>query len=191
MDIRERKKLLRAELMRREAELETEYVAASNEGITKNLLSLPEFQAAQRIMFFYSIWNEPDTIQLMECAFELGKIVALPETLKDGIMIARVVRSLTELVPAVFNIPAPTHDMPELSPKELDFILVPSVAYDREGFRLGHGGGYYDRFLTRSNAFKCGIAREQMLIDAAPRGKYDVAVDGIVTEDRIFRFPKF
>ena len=188
MDIREKKKHLRAELMKREAELPANYVAASNEGITKNLLSLPEFQAAKNIMFFYSIWNEPDTIQLMERAMELGKIVTLPETLTGGVMNARIVKRLDELVPAVFNIPAPTPDMPELAPQELDFILVPSVAYDRLGFRLGHGGGYYDRFLPRTNAFKCGIAREKMLVDAAPRSKHDVAVDCLVTEGAVYRF---
>jgi len=188
MDIRGTKKQLRGELMKREAELAPDYVAESNAGITENLLALPEFQAAKAIMFFYSIWNEPDTVQLMERAYALGKTVALPETLKGGIMVARVVKSLNELVPAVFNIPAPTPDMPELLPKELDFILVPSVAYDREGYRLGHGGGYYDRFLTRTKAFKCGIAREKMLIETAPRSKHDVAVDCLVTEKTVFRF---
>ena len=190
MDIREKKKLLRAELMKREAELPPEYIAASNEGIAKNLLSLPEFQAAKSIMFFYSIWNEPDTIWLMEQALLLGKTVTLPETLKGGIMKARVVAHLDELKPAVFNIPAPTQDMPELAPEALDFVLVPSVAYDRQGYRLGHGGGYYDRFLLRTGAFKCGIAREKMLINAAPRGKYDVAVNCLVTENEIFRLAK-
>ena len=190
MDIRDKKKLMRAELMKREAELSAEYVAESNAGIANKLLSLPEFQAADCVMFFYSIWNEPDTIRLMEKAFELGKTVALPETLKGGIMKARAVNSLRELKPAVFNIPAPPPDMPELIPEDLDFILVPSVAYDSKGFRLGHGGGYYDRFLTRTGAFKCGIAREQMLIDAAPRGKHDIAVDCLVTENRILRFKK-
>ena len=188
MDIREKKKQLRKELMKRESELAPEYIDASNVGIAKNLLSLPEFQAATRIMFFYSIWNEPDTIKLMEHAYSLGKTVALPEMLGAGVMKAREVKSLNELKPAVFNIPAPTPDMPELSPQELDFILVPSVAYDRCGYRLGHGGGYYDRFLLCTSAFKCGIAREEMLINAVPRGKYDAAVDCLVTEHEIMRF---
>ena len=188
MNIRDEKKRLRGELMKREAGLPADYMDASNAGIARNLISLPEFKAARKIMFFYSVWNEPDTIRIMERAFELGKTVALPETLAAGVMKARVIKRLDELVPAVFNIPAPTADMPELQPRELDFILVPSVAYDREGYRLGHGGGYYDRFLLRTDAFKCGIAREQMLMGMAPRGKHDVAVDCLVTENTVFRF---
>ena len=188
MDIRDKKKQLRGELMKREAALPADYVESSNAGIAQNLLSLPEFRAAKRIMFFYSIWNEPDTIRIMERAYELGKIVLLPETLKGGVMKARIVEHLDELIPAVFNIPAPTPDMAEYPPEKLDFILVPSVAYDREGYRLGHGGGYYDRFLPRTTAVKCGIAREKMLIDLAPRSKHDVAVDCLVTENEIFRF---
>lgn len=190
MNLRNEKKQLREELMKRESSLPADYVKSSNDGIAGNLFSLPEFQAAQRIMFFYSIWNEPDTVRIMECAYKLGKTVALPETLPNGVMKARVVKSLDELVPAVFNIPAPTQDMPELMPDKLEFVLVPSVAYDRDGFRLGHGGGYYDRFLSRTNAFKCGIAREQMLIRRVPRGKYDVPVDCIVTEDAVIRFER-
>ncbi|NLB28888.1 MAG: 5-formyltetrahydrofolate cyclo-ligase [Clostridiales bacterium] len=188
MNIRDVKKQLRRELMKREGDLPAEYVSDSNDGIFKNLLSLPEFQTAERVMLFYSIWNEPDTVRLINHSLECGKTVALPESLPRGVMKARVIKSLDELVPAVFNIPAPTSDMPELLPEKLDFVLVPSVAYDREGYRLGHGGGYYDRFLPRTGAFKCGVARERMLVDRAPRGRYDVAVDCLVTEDAVLRF---
>lgn len=188
MNVRDEKKTLRGELMKREAELPADYVALSNKGIEKGLFSLPELQAAESFMLFYSVWNEPDTIGCMERLLRLGKTVTLPESLPGGIMKARVVKNLDELVPGAYNIPAPTSDMPELSPEQLDFILVPSVAFDREGFRLGHGGGYYDRFLPRTHAFKCGIARERMLIEKAPRGRFDVAVDCLVTENEILRF---
>lgn len=188
MDIREEKKRLRRELMKRESELPPDYVEESNSGIARNLYSLPEFQASGSFMLFYSIWNEPDTLRTIKKLHELGKTVALPETLPGGVMKARVVKSLDELVPAAYNIPSPTPGMPEIAPGELDFMLVPSVAYDRDGYRLGHGGGYYDRFLPRTRAFKCGIARERMLIERAPRGKFDVKVDCLVTENEIFRF---
>lgn len=182
------KKELRGKLMRQEAELPADYVALSNEGIVRNIEALPEYKAAERILFFYSIWNEPDTHGMIERALKAGKTVTLPQSLPQGIMVARQIRSLDELVPAAYNIPSPTEDMPEIPPEEIDFIVVPSIAYDRRGYRLGHGGGYYDRYMKRTDAFRCGIARERMLIDEAPTDEYDMAVHCLVTENEVMRF---
>jgi len=184
---RETKKTLRDELMAREAALSPEYTTESNRGICQNVLALPEFQAAGAVLLFYSIWAEPNTHPIINAALEQGKTVTLPESLPNGIMVARQIKSLAELVPARYNIPSPTGNMPEIPPEELDFILVPSVAFDLEGYRLGHGGGYYDRYMPRTPAFRCGIAREQMLLPRVPRGFYDVAVNAIVTEEKIIR----
>ncbi|MDR0904589.1 MAG: 5-formyltetrahydrofolate cyclo-ligase [Oscillospiraceae bacterium] len=182
------KKALREELMARESAFSPDYIAESNAGIAANLLALTEYRAAKTILFFYSIWSEPDTHAPINAALAQGKTVCLPESLPRGIMVARKIGSLDELVPARYNIPSPTAEMPEILPQDIDLIIVPSVAFDADGYRLGHGGGYYDRYLPRSRAFRCGVAREQMLLPRVPRDEFDVAVDCLVTESRVLRF---
>ena len=187
-EMKSEKKTLRDEMMAREAALPTDYLAASDAGIRERLLALEEYKAARSVLFFYSIWTEPDTHAAINAALADGKTVCLPQSLPNGIMIARKIASLDELVPARFGIPSPTEEMPMLEHAEIDFIVVPSVAFDADGFRLGHGGGYYDRYMAKSPAFRCGIARERMLLPRVPRGRYDLAVDCVVTETRVLRF---
>ena len=174
--------------MEREAGLSEYYMAESNAGITRNLLSLREFQDAETILFFYSNWNEPDTHVMIRRAFDLGKTIALPRTYPKGVMEARKIKGFDDLTPARFGIPEPAESSPVVKPEELDFIVVPAVLFDCEGYRLGHGGGYYDTYLPSTCAFSCGIAREKMLVPRVPREKHDIRVNCVVTEKEILRF---
>jgi 5-formyltetrahydrofolate cyclo-ligase len=184
------KAALRKRWMDREAGLTENYIAESNAGIIRNLFSLQEFQNAETILFFYSVWSEPDTREMIRRAFELGKTVTLPKTYSKGVMTARKIEGLDGLTPSKFGIPEPAESAPVIEPDKLDFIVVPSVAFDREGYRLGHGAGYYDNYLSCTRAFACGIAREKMLVPRVPREKHDVRVNCIVTENEILRFER-
>ena len=179
---------LRKLWMEREAGLPEDYIAESNAGIIRNLFSLREFQNAETILFFYCIRSEPDTHEMIRRTLDIGKTVALPKTYPKGIMEAREIGGFDELTPSRFGIPEPAAPAPVIEPDELDFIVVPSVAFDREGYRLGHGAGYYDIYLASTRAFACGIAREKMLVPRVPREKHDVRVNCIVTENEILRF---
>jgi len=181
----------KAELRKRCVELEDgfseNYIAGSNAGIIRNLFSLPEFQNAETVLFFYGIRNEPDTREMLRRAFELGKTVALPKTYPKGVMTARKIAGFDKLTPSRFNIPEPDESTPVIEPGELDFIVVPAVAFDREGYRLGRGAGYYDRYLSSTSAFACGVIRGKMLVPRVPREKHDVRVNCVVTENEILR----
>jgi len=181
---------LRKLWMEHEAGFPENYIAESNAGIISNLFSLREFQSADTVLFFYSIWNEPDTHEMIRRAFDLGKTVSLPKTYPKGVMTARKIGGLDELTPTRFGIPEPAESAPAVGPDELDFIVVPSVIFDREGYRLGHGAGYYDRYLSLTRAFTCGVAREKMLVPRVPREKHDVRVNCVVTENEILIFGK-
>lgn len=188
MSEKSEKKMLRKEWMAKEADLPSDYAETSNIGIARNLFSLPEFQHAESILFFYSIWNEPDTHEMMRLVLGQKKTVALPRTYPRGVMTARRIASLSELTPSKFGIPEPAESATVLEPEELDFIVVPAITFDREGYRLGHGAGYYDIYLPRTKAFTCGITREKMLVTCVPRETHDIRVNCIVTEDSILRF---
>ena len=177
------KAALRKKIIDYTGALPEEYIEESNEGICKNLLALPEYQKANTIFAYYSIGREPGTHSFIERALADGKTIALPISLECGMMEAHVIKSLSELVSGEFNIPAPTADTPVLQPNEIDLILVPGVTFDEEGYRLGRGGGYYDRYLSETTAFAVGLAREKLLYDV-PRESHDMGVRCLITEKK-------
>ena len=168
-------------------ELEQEYIESSDLGIFQNITALPEFKSAETLMIYYSVGREPDTVKIARYALELKKRVAFPFCYRGGIMDARLVSSLDELKPAMLGIPAPAADSAVIAPDELDLIIVPALTYDAHGFRLGYGGGYYDRYLPQTRAFKVGAAREKLLWGDLPHEPHDVSVDCLVTEKQAAR----
>ena len=177
----ELRKILRDEI----AALPGGYIAESDAGLFRQLTSLKEFISARNIMMYYSVKREPDTVLIAKAALSGGKNLSFPYCLGGGIMQARVVRSLSELKPAALRIPAPTSVAPVIAPEELDLVVVPALTYDRAGYRLGHGAGYYDRFLRCTLAYRVGLAREMLIRDELPRQSHDVAVKCVVSENGI------
>ena len=118
--------------------------------ICSKLLSLPVFQQAQTIMFYVSVRGEVNTFPMMEKAIEFKKRVDVPVIRKETRHLIPVeITSLRELIPGPYGIPEPPFDEAHaLRPEDLDLVLVPGVAFDHAGNRLGRGAGYYDRFLS-------------------------------------------
>jgi 5-formyltetrahydrofolate cyclo-ligase len=176
------KAALRQLLIAQTEDLPREYITESDAGIFNNLIRLPEFAAAETIFSYYSLQREPDTVKFLEYALRLGKTVTLPVCLKSGIMEARAVSSLSELSESGYHLLEPLASMHVVPPEALDFIVVPALAYDLEGYRLGRGGGYYDRFLLKTKAYTAGITRERLIYEALPREVHDMPVHCVVTE---------
>ncbi|MCL2391096.1 MAG: 5-formyltetrahydrofolate cyclo-ligase [Oscillospiraceae bacterium] len=186
MNIATQKTELRKLVAEEIAALPDDYITLSDKGILTHVLSLKEFTAAKSIMLYCSIGNEPDTLALAKAALAAGKNVAFPFCLKKGIMQAHHVRSLNELKPALLGIPAPPESSPIIERDKLDLIIVPALIFDKARYRLGYGGGYYDRYLDGINAYTVGITRHRLLRDEVPRAPHDVAVDCLVTEEQVF-----
>jgi 5-formyltetrahydrofolate cyclo-ligase len=85
-----------------------------------------------------------------------------------------------------FGMAEPAPDLPEIHPAEVELALVPGLAYDRAGWRLGYGGGYYDRFLEKFNGITLGATFQALLLDSLPHQKHDIPMQWIVTENGIF-----
>jgi 5-formyltetrahydrofolate cyclo-ligase len=77
-----------------------------------------------------------------------------------------------------------------VDPAEIDFAIIPGLAFDRHGNRLGRGAGYYDRYLRHCRAVRCGVCHDIMLLDSIPVGNDDVPMDIIVTDKSLIRFKK-
>ena len=180
------KKAFRKEVLEKIAALPEEYIASSNRGIYENFISMPEFINAKSIFAYISEKREPDTIKIIEKALEMGKTVALPVSYEGGVMVPKVVKSLEGLEVGLYGILAPSENAPTLSENEVDLIIVPAVTFNKSGYRLGRGGGYYDRFLSKATALSVGLGREKLICDV-PLEKHDMPVKYLVTEERVYK----
>ena len=183
--------LLKAALRKRIGEditaLPDGYIADSDRGLFLQVTSLKEFTDARNIMIYHSVEREPGTLGIAKTALKMGKKVAFPYCYRGGIMKARIVNSLNELKPAMLDIPAPPDSAPVVAPEDHELIIVPALAYDVTGYRIGYGGGYYDRYLSGIPAFTVGLARERLIEKKLPRESHDVSVMCVITENAVLR----
>ena len=175
MTVRERK----AELRRRAARLPRMEAGA----LFDRFLALPEVEAAGTGMVFYGTGREPDTVPLIRALLDRGKRVALPVCLPHRGMEARQVLDIDRLVPNRFGIPEPDSSCPIIEKREIAAALIPNLMVDREGYRLGWGGGYYDRWLADFPGFTVCVCRPGRLVDHMPREEFDVPVKLVLIEE--------
>lgn len=183
MSISGEKAALRADLRARLSQSDPAENAACDVRITQQVLSLPAFQAAERIFAYCSVVPEVDTHAILAQARRRGKTVALPVAQSDGKM--QFARYDGVLVPGRYGIPEPPRSAQVMLPQPGDLVLVPALAYDRAGRRLGRGGGYYDRFLAHADCCTVGLIRAAFLLDALPAEWNDVPVSAVITEDGV------
>ncbi|MEL4106421.1 5-formyltetrahydrofolate cyclo-ligase [Oscillospiraceae bacterium WX1] len=172
----------RKEIAEKIGALTDDYIAQSDTGVFQNIIAMAEYKTAQSIFVYYSLGREVGTHQIIEHALAQGKAVALPVCFPGGIMEARAIKSIDELTLSRYKLMEPLSSTQIISPEALDFIIVPALSFDRYGFRLGWGGGYYDRFLVKTKGFTAGIARESLLSDVLPHEVHDIPVRRVVTE---------
>lgn len=186
-DIADRKKLLRKEALGRRRSLTAEARQEKSRLIADKLLSDSRVKAAGTILGFFSMKDEVEMEDILRRLLEMGKRVALPLVTGPGQMEAVELKSFSDLVPGDFNIPTVREEVREIvGPEELDCVLVPAVAFSDAGYRLGMGGGFYDRYLIRATkasrlavVFDCQIFPEE----GFPREEYDQQVDSVFTEN--------
>jgi len=153
--------------------------------IAKRVVALTSFKAAKTVLAFASIRREVRTHAIMRAAWTAGKQVALPRVVERELHLHLVVAE-TELTEGSFGVPEPLEDAPRISPETTDFALVPALAVDPRGYRIGYGGGYYDRLLPQlTNACSCAVAFDFQLIVEVPELPIDVPVDIVVTDERV------
>lgn len=184
-DISCAKDLLRREFLARRDALSPEERARLSRQITSHLLSWPHFVRARRLLLYASFRSEVETYPLITWALEEGKEVYLPKTyLKPKELRLFRLYSLEELRPGAFGIPEPPEENPEISPEELELVVVPGVAFDRRGGRLGYGGGFYDRLFTQAKeARRVGLCFSCQLAERLPLEAHDVLMHVLVTEE--------
>ena len=151
------------------------------------LSSLVSYRFASLLLFYAPIKGEVDVFPLISAALEKEKKVALPRCEdRFGQMTFRLIRDVGELTPGIFGSPEPSETALRVSDTDLSrpdaFALIPALAYDREGYRLGYGEGYYDRFLSGFGGTSAGIFYSDLLFNQLPRGFFDRKVSLLVSD---------
>ena len=188
MNLDQTKSDVRKELkLRRKTIAADRYSAVAGEQVARKIAELDEFAAADAILAFFPVGSEIDIISLFDIAKSLGKKIAFPCSLPGGILIFKEVNELSELKSGVYNIPEPDESSLIFKDFERSICITPALAFDTEGFRIGYGGGYYDRFLASYSGTSVGVAYDEMIYDDIPRDEFDLPVDIIVTERRVIR----
>ena len=158
--------------------------ANRSEKLTARLLDLDALNDAATVLAFASLEHEVATAPLIDALLTRGKQVVLPRVSGDDLVL-HAIDAETPLAEGAFSVPEPPEDAPLVEPSAVDFALVPALAVDLRGFRIGYGGGYYDRLLPKlPEATTCAVAFDFQLVAEVPDFPFDVAVDWVVTDAR-------
>lgn len=179
------KKALRTELLGERRLLSSKDWRLRSDEIGRQLLSWKKCVKAGLVHSYCSFRNEVDTLSLIGSLLASGRGVCCPLVKNEGMLEHRRISSLADLRPSKLGIPEPA--MGSLVENlRFDLILVPGLAFDRRGFRLGYGGGYYDRFLAGADGIRVGLCFAFQMMDELPRGPKDQRVDFVLTESGFF-----
>jgi 5-formyltetrahydrofolate cyclo-ligase len=179
---------LRRELLSLRASLGEKDVLASDEAVRGNVLSLPEYRSAHTLFVYVSMPGEVDTRHIIADSLHLGKRVCVPRCTAKGQMDACEIKSTDDLVPGKYDIPEPAPHCGIVHQAEIDLALLPCVSCDPEGYRLGYGGGYYDRYLAGKDIVKAVLIREALMVDGVPHEVHDIRADMIGTDEAIYGY---
>lgn len=185
------KKIIRREILSKRADLGNNDNISLSKEIINLLLSSKYYKDATTIMTFISFGTEIDTHEFIKTGIADNKNIVVPVTFHENReMKPSKILDFDELELGYFNILTPKEEFIRyIDPKEIDLVLVPGAAFDLDGFRVGYGGGYYDRFLSvkiRQDIIKIGLGFDLQVVDKVPRDEFDVPVDFILTENGFF-----
>lgn len=189
--IREAKRALRKRVRAELGRLSPAERAAESARARARLAEQPLWQAAQWVLLFAPMPQELDVWPLLTEALSAGKNVALPRFVAETqtYEACSIQNAESDVRMGHFGIREPNHHRVRLAARRLDLILVPGVAFDLRGARLGQGKGYYDRLLREWQGTTCGVGFDQQLIDEVPLEPHDVILNCLLTPTRWVELP--
>ena len=160
--------------------------------ICESLLQEPSIIEGKTIAMTISIFPEVNTYQIISKLWSLGKRVVVPKcNHKTKHMQFYQITSFDELVPAPMGLYEPNHLLASaIEHKYIDVCIVPGIVFDQRGYRIGYGGGYYDRFLPSFNGKKISISFDEQLVKEVPYEKHDIPIDLLITNKHRISFVK-
>ena len=179
---------IREQIKRLRAGIGPDDKIARSRTVGEAVLTTDVYKSADSIMLYYSIGNEVDTTMIAEHSFADGKQVIYPVTDEESGRITPIeIVKGARFTRGGFGIPEPSG---EVYTGRIDLVIVPGVAFDHGGGRLGFGKGCYDAFLSHTDAYKIGLCYDVQLLDTLPTEEHDVRMDAVVTESEIIYIKK-
>jgi 5-formyltetrahydrofolate cyclo-ligase len=175
---------LRKQLLDARDGLSLDFIKITSKDIQDNLRKIDYFRTAETIGAYYSIGSEVRTQDLLQSILNAGKQLALPKVEKNDLVFKKI-SSLSELEQGNFSVMEPK-DKCEIV-KNLDVVIVPAIALSKEGYRLGYGFGYYDRYLHGKKSKTIALSYAKQVVRSFPHDDHDVKMNFIVTEDKVIR----
>lgn len=186
LSVEEQKKLLRKEFLEKRASISDTDKEALDDAIIKTLTDMSCYKTSDTLLLYYPIKREIDVLKLAQKAIADKKRVAFPRCDKETKkMTFHVVTSISELAEGEYKIPEPKATALTVGNSCAALCIVPSLAIDKDGFRLGYGGGYYDRFLEGFDGITAALVYDSFVFDELPADEYDMTVDIIITEKEV------
>ena len=179
---------LRTQYLEKRKAIPKEKKQAADKAICRKIASTVSFRFADTVMVYSALPSEIDITELIETALAQGKRVVFPRCVPGTpIMNFHVVTDLTALEKGSFSIMEPPADSPIWTPTDADkaICIIPGVIFDPQGHRVGYGKGYYDRYFSDKTVQRIGIVYDDFVLPSLPHGRYDLAVDLIITEKRL------
>lgn len=194
MDIVEQKKSIRNLIKEKKSHLTSEYILTSSNKITNILLNLDTFKNAGTVMCYLSFGNEVDTKEIIDTCLKSDKTILVPVIKRnaDGtsyMEASRLQNQNDDLSPGIMGILEPKGtSIRIMDPTLIDLIIVPGLAFDRKGNRLGYGAGYYDCFLERlsEDCKLIALTFSCQMVDKIPTQKHDKQIRAIITEKGLY-----
>jgi len=196
MEENNNKEILRKKWMKKRKKVAKKEGDIKSKIISKKILSLKEIKESKNIMIYVSYRSEVSTNKLIISLLNNNKRIFAPYCIKDEkrMEVVEIENPDQDLEKGAYGIKEPAKRIRnnKVDPKNLDIVVVPAVAFSKSGYRVGYGGGYYDRFLERlaNKTISIGINYEEMLFDKVPKEDHDLAVDMVVTDKRLLRINK-
>lgn len=179
------KNQLRNEFKKKRAELSDKKKKSSE--ICNILLNSNTYKNANIILCYSALSGEVDTGAVINQSLADGKILALPKCInKNGLMNYYIIDSLNSLAECMFGILEPDISCKLLDDFSDSICIVPALSFDKKGYRLGYGKGYYDRFLEKYNGISVGLCYNELISENLPINKYDKNVNAVITENKMF-----
>ena len=152
--------------------------------IARHVGAMPAFLDSRTVMLYLALPQEVQTDDLLEECHRKAKRVAVPVTTRHGLLAAQFRPGQDRLKPGPFGVREPAAETTIIPPADIDLVLVPGIAFDGRGARLGFGKGYYDRFLCRlpASAQVCGLAFALQIVGRVPDLPHDVRMQWLATE---------
>lgn len=184
------KKLMRSRCRDILNSLSDEYVTAAGNAAQTALMNTSEFAEADTVFCYMNFGKEPSTGSIIDAVHRAGKRLCVPHCISDGIMEAKLYRQGDSLKKNAYGIKEPLCGAEKISPEEIDLAIIPCVACDRQGNRIGHGAGYYDRFLEQAGFTRMALCFSKLLMGNVPAYTKDIKMDIIITENEILRIER-